>query len=293
MGAMLASVARRLRDLRWFLRPRREVPVARFDVDAGRWVDVESAAALERDTLTVATFNIWFSDYWAVERYRAIARILSKRSPDVILLQEVTSVALQEFLAQPWVRDNYCHAAAVGDDFGNYGLLVLSRLPIGSATYTRLPSGLERGFLAVHYTVNRRPLTVCCVHLESGKRSSGLRAHQLARVFGALRSVNDVVVAGDFNMRDTENDRIITPYVDVWPALRPDDEGYTEDTSINVMRWDSKPKDRHVRFDRVLVKGTGWSPTAIELLGTKPISSASPRVFPSDHFGVLCRMVRR
>jgi tyrosyl-DNA phosphodiesterase 2 len=58
------------------------------------------------------------------------------------------------------------------------------------------------------------------------------------------------------------------------------------------MRLDSTQKERHVRFDRVLVKSDRWVPTDIELLGTAPISPTLPRVFPSDHFGVRCRLVR-
>jgi tyrosyl-DNA phosphodiesterase 2 len=58
------------------------------------------------------------------------------------------------------------------------------------------------------------------------------------------------------------------------------------------MRLDSTGKQRHVRFDRVLVKGARWRPTRIDLLGTEPISPELPRVFPSDHFGVVCRVER-
>ena len=81
------------------------------------------------------------------------------------------------------------------------------------------------------------------------------------------------MVLGDFNMRDAENSRIAGPYCDVWPALRPDEEGFTEDTSINLMRYDMKDKHRHVRFDRVLLKGRQWAAADIELLGTEPIAA--------------------
>jgi tyrosyl-DNA phosphodiesterase 2 len=100
-------------------------------------------------------------------------------------------------------------------------------------------------------------------------------------------------VLGDFNMRDDENDRIEAAYTDLWPALRPRDDGFTEDTSINLMRLDSKNKHRQVRFDRVLLKGHRWTAVGIELLGTEPISTAHPRVFPSDHFGVECHLKTR
>jgi tyrosyl-DNA phosphodiesterase 2 len=120
-----------------------------------------------------------------------------------------------------------------------------------------------------------------------------LRGRQLRRVFRALRSADDAIVLGDFNTRDSENARITLPYHDVWPMLRPHDDGFTEDTSINLMRYDMKDKHRHVRFDRVLLKSRRWTATEIELLGTEPIAAGLPRVFPSDHFGLECRLTNR
>ena len=40
------------------------------------------------------------------------------------------------------------------------------------------------------------------------------------------------------------------------------------------------------------VKGQ-WTGVDIELLGTEPISTEQPRVFPSDHFGVWSRLEAR
>jgi endonuclease/exonuclease/phosphatase family metal-dependent hydrolase len=170
---------------------------------------------------------------------------------------------------------------------------MLSRLPLRCVDYTRLPSRMSRGFLRAEVIVGGTRTVICAVHLDSGKASIRLRGRQLRRVFRALRSVDDAVVLGDFNMRDAENDRIVAPFVDVWPALRPHEPGFTEDTSINLMRLDSRNKHRHVRFDRVLIKGPAWTAASIDLLGTEPLSDALARIFPSDHFGVRCRLVRR
>jgi tyrosyl-DNA phosphodiesterase 2 len=115
----------------------------------------------------------------------------------------------------------------------------------------------------------------------------------LRAIFDDLQTVEDAVLLGDFNIRDDENALIRDPYCDVWPALRPNEDGFTEDTSINLMRLDMKNKTRHVRFDRILTKGPRWAADDIELLGTTPISDALPRVFPSDHFGVECRLKAR
>ena len=76
----------------------------------------------------------------------------------------------------------------VGGRAGNYGMLMLSRLPTSTVTYTRLPTWLSRGFMRAEFTVNGRPLVVCAVHLESGKRNVRLRGRQLRRMFRALRS---------------------------------------------------------------------------------------------------------
>ena len=264
-----------------------------FDAAMNQWTDVQATGAVDRDAVTLATFNIWFDEYFADERYRAIAELLARDMPDVMVFQEVTPAALDVFLTQPWIREHYRRAAVTSAELGNYGMLMLSRLPINRATYTRLPTRLARGFLTAEFAINGGAVVICGIHLESGKASAGLRARQLGRVFRALSGADDAVVLGDFNMRDTENERIGPPYCDVWPALRPHDDGFTEDTSINLMRLDSKNKRRQVRFDRVLLKGAGWTAESIDLLGTEPISPARPRVFPSDHFGVKCRLVRQ
>lgn len=275
------------------MRRRRRVAVGTFDVAANRWTDVDASGAVRRDGLTVATFNIWFSEFYAEQRYRAIAELLSRNMPDVMVFQEVTPDALAIFLAEPWIRRRYRRAEVTGGDVGNYGMLMLCRLPVNRVTYTPLPTHLARGFLVAEFTVNDRPVVVAAVHLESGKAASPLRATQLRQIFRALRRAENAVVLGDFNMRDKENGQIGPPYRDLWPALRPLDDGFTEDTSVNLMRYDSKNKDRHVRFDRVLLKGHAWEAASIDLLGTEPISGALPRVFPSDHFGVQCHLETR
>lgn len=271
----------------WFRR--RAVPVAVFDGAANRWTDVDAAGAVERNELTVATFNVWFSSHFAGQRYHSISDVLARDMPDVMVFQEVTPTALKVFLAQPWIRDHYLRAAVTDDDL-DYGMLMLSRIPINRVTYTRLPTRLSRGYLMADFTINGAAMAIASVHLDSGKSSSRLRARQLRRIFHALRTAENAVVLGDFNMRDAENGEIDSAYCDLWPALRPHDDGFTEDTSINLMRYDMKNKHRHVRFDRVLLKSAGWAGVGIELLGTAPISSELPRVFPSDHFGVLSRL---
>lgn len=271
-----------------FRRRRITVPVGRFDAEVDRWRDRDDHESVTCQELTVATFNIWFNELHREQRYHAIAELLFREAPDVMVFQEVTRSALEVFLAQPWIRESYRRAAVIGD--GNYGMLMLSRLPVRRCTYTRLPSRLSRGYLAGEFTVNGLDLTIVSVHLESGKKASQLRARQMSRLWRAFGDDGDVVILGDFNMRDDESRAMDPRYRDVWPHLRPDDPGFTEDTSINHMRYDMKDKHRQVRFDRVLLKGSAWRAADIGLLGREPIAPSLPRIFPSDHFGVLCRL---
>lgn len=270
------------------------VPVHSYDAHSDSWRARSSdGRSVDCNLLTVSTYNIWFNELHAQQRYRAIAALLSRELPDVMVFQEVTEAALEVFLSQSWVRKHYSHVAVSGGRLGNYGMLMLSRLPIGRATYTKLPTRLARGYLTAELTLNGAHQKIVCVHLESGKRNRNLRARQLAYLFRAFRGSDNVLILGDFNMRDKENQLLDPKYRDVWPSLRPEDPGFTEDTSINHMRYDMKDKHRHVRFDRVLIKGSAWTADAIELLGREPISQSLPRIFPSDHFGLLCRLTAR
>ena len=264
-----------------------------FDPVAARWVPTPRAdPAADVDHLTLTTYNVWFDDSHAERRFEAIADVLCPHRPDVMVFQEVTPLALATFLAQDWIRHDYRSASVVGGDAGNYGMLLLTRIPVAEVTYVPLPTELSRALLVADLVIGESTLRVCSAHLDSGKARSRLRARQLRRILAVVRPAADAVVLGDFNMRDAENGRITAPFRDVWPALRPDEPGYTEDTTINHMRYDMKDKHRHVRFDRVLLVGDGWSASAIDLLGTEPVSPELPRVFPSDHFGLRCDLRR-
>ncbi len=248
---------------------------------------------------------------------RAVADVIAENAPDILLVNEFdySSEAVELF------RENYLDgvyppsftapvntgvdsgldldsdgslggpndAYGFGVFPGQYGMLVLSRLPIAAATFSRLPSRRRRSFVQADLAVNGRTLRICSVHLESGQDGAWLRAWQLRRVFRAV-SADQAVILGDFNLRDGEERWLSPAYRDVWPALHPRDPGFTENSWTNPMLRDSKKKPRQLRFDRVLIKGADWVPTDMAMLGTEPISPELPRVFPSDHFGLQCRL---
>ena len=267
------------------------MPVRRFDSGWTRTTGRPGTGA-DLDRLSLATYNIWFNVLFARQRYEAIAAILAAEAPDVMVFQEVTEPALTVLLAQPWIRAHYSSAAVCGGRLGHYGMLLLSRIPVDRVSYTRLPSNLSRGYLTARYTIGGRSFTVVGLHLESGKAAAALRERQLRLVVDSVRGHADVAIMGDFNLRDAENAILPADFTDVWPTLRPDEPGFTEDTTINHMRYDMKHKHRHVRFDRVLLKADTWTAHSVRLLGREPVEPELPRIFPSDHFGVHCTLKR-
>jgi tyrosyl-DNA phosphodiesterase 2 len=280
------------------LEDNRTLSVGIFDAAIGKWVlsNPLPEDSQKHNRLTFATFNIWFGEYYAQERYQAIANLLETHRPDFIVLQEVMSASLEVFLSQQWIREGYFTSDIDGSTLGEYGVLILSRLPLKSITLKPLPSFMGRGLLLVEADVNGTPLRVGTVHLESRKTSSEMRGFQLRKIFAFLKDMPNVVIMGDFNFCASwhkENDRIDLAYHDVWELLRGDEPGYTEDTGINQMRYLIKGKHKQVRFDRILFKGfarnTGWVASSIDLLGTEPIAPELPHVFPSDHFGLVCQ----
>ena len=102
-------------------------------------------------------------------------------------------------------------------------------------------------------------------------------------------------MVGDFNFcstNATENGNIPKDFKDVWPEVRGEDPGWTEDTAINRMHFNQKREHKQVRIDRVLISQEGvsnelqWIPESIQLEGTEPIDDL-PEIWPSDHFGLL------
>jgi len=270
------------------------IPAGAFVPAKGKWSHIEPAKeSVARETLTLATYNIWFGDHFTRQRYQAIADLLAAQKPDFIALQEVTPERLPFFLDIPWLRDNYFCTDIDGSTLGDYGVMIFSRLPLKSVRVTPMLSLMGRQLLVAEAQVNGTLLHVASVHLESTQSMAVVRGHQLRQMFEELASAQHVVLMGDFNFCaewKAENARIDPDYLDAWKYLCGDEPGYTEDTAINKMRYLVKGKHKQVRFDRVLVKSASWRPKSIDLLGTKPISPDKPDVFPSDHFGLVCKL---
>lgn len=263
-----------------------------FNHESKCWTLVESnSTKVEADRLTLLTLNTWFGDYYFEERWQSILKILKTSNADIVALQEMTDASLQILTSDKWIQNNYSISDSVGLTFATYGVVLLSRIPIQQLTLHPLQSLMDRHLLVAKYEINQQPLLIATAHFESLKDSTSIRIEQLGETFSYLNHTDNVVLMGDFNFCVSweENASIHPTYTDIWNLLHPNERGYTEDTTINLMRQSLNREEKQVRFDRVLLRTQQdyWHPKSIECIGMNPISPKYPEVFPSDHFGLL------
>ena len=139
-----------------------------------------------------------------------IAREIERQDPDVLVLQEVPRgwTISGSFDMAEWLFARldmpYRWAAAADGQFGN---LVLSRLPIRSVRTALLPYGdgpQHRSYLLVELDAGGgRTATVVCTHLEGGTPT---RATQIEKILRTVEGRISTVIAGDMNMQPDDAD---------------------------------------------------------------------------------------
>jgi tyrosyl-DNA phosphodiesterase 2 len=263
---------------------------ARFE--SGQWRESAPGTAprvAPPERLRVMTMNVWFGDLEWERRCDAILAMIAEHRPHLVGLQEVTERFLERALRHPAIRE-YTLSDAWGPTLGSYGVWMLSRLPLHQITLTDLPTNMGRKLLAADVALEGGPLRFATVHLESLSDYGLARANQLKRIFPLLGETPEAILCGDFNFHEDarfETEALDPAYLDLWRARHPTHPGFTEDTDVNLMRLDIKAREKHVRYDRVLLRSRRWVVAEIHRLGKEPVSADRPRIFPSDHFGVL------
>lgn len=241
-------------------------------------------------TLTVLAYNVLADDPSGVARYPALLRILDESDADLLALQEVTRAFEARLGREPWVRRKYGERPLDRAARSRNGQLILSRLPIESASSAPLPGRQGRDAALAVYRVNGRRLAVATTHMESALADGPVRAEQLDAIFRLLEGADDAILLGDLNFGDgeePETSRLDPRYADCWLALRPGDPGLTWNIERSDMaRAGSFPGEKSRRIDRILLRSDRWRPASIRIVGDEPLVPGDTRVFPSDHFGL-------
>ncbi|MFI8104432.1 poly(A) polymerase [Streptomyces sp. NPDC086023] len=268
--------------------------------DGDAWRPVEGgtgpAAAPVRTGVRLLTWNTLWDRYDAeligteLRRPRLLAA-LAEADADVIALQEVEPALLVRLLAADWVRAGYTLSAdPAGRDVAEYGLVVLSRLPVRESGVQVL--GPHKAVSAAVLDTGAGALTVAATHLTSDHSERGLerREEELARLAEALTSVpDDVVLLGDFNdgRAGEAGPAAALGLRDAWEeTYGPGDGTPTFDPGANPLAAVSSLSGRASRLDRILLRGAARV-TGAGLLGDTP---GPDGLFVSDHYGVRAEL---
>ncbi|MFE3875126.1 poly(A) polymerase [Kitasatospora sp. NPDC059146] len=245
-------------------------------------------------TLRVVTWNTLWDRYDAdriatARRRPLLLAELAAADADVIALQEVEPALVVQLLAEPWVRERYVLGTdPSGRDVPEYGLLVLSRLPVLEAGRHAL--GPHKAVTAVTVRAADAPLTVAAVHLSSDHSTDGpaRRQAELTRLAEGLASVEgELLLLGDFNDARSGPDgpAAALGLRDAWTQVHGrGDDTPTFDPTVNPLAAVSSLTGRPGRIDRVLYRADRAAVTAAALLGDRPTADG---LHPSDHYGLV------
>ena len=309
--------------------------------------------------ISICTYNIWGlyrpkKDLDEDEFYRrtidirinAVADELVKNKPDIVCFQEMSNIPykiLSERLKDiyPYHYEKEFDSEKTKDERNHdVEVHIFSKYPAKHIEIYSVEGNLfYRDSLMV---ADFGKFVVFNCYLQAGsKKSPGqeklwyhysrCRQDQMKLIKKLINNFNDkiIFVAGDFNMHlDGPEDEWFElkeirriGLSDSWRDLYTDKPGYTENTSINRMRWNLKFQEKKLRYDGILYKNA--KPVKSKIIGKNPIlldkedtnkmlkywykktESGEPdkrikfspnkikkellELFPSDHFGLISK----
>ena len=136
-----------------------------------------------------------------------VAAVIAQKKPDLVALQEVDkncrrsgnrdiAAELGKLLGM-----EHRFGKSIDHDGGEYGVAVLSKLPITGLNHYKLPGGDERRTaLEVQVTVKGSETPVSFVSVHNDWSTEAVRLGQVAALLDGLKKVkHPVILAGDFN----------------------------------------------------------------------------------------------
>lgn len=246
--------------------------------------------------LRVLTYNVLADPVAVEQRIPRLLEILREANADVLLLQEVAGWFVEILEREGWLTD-YRAATIDGRLALPNGQMILSRFPISRSRSRRLPGKQGRTVLISTIALAAGDeLVFATTHMESFLEDGPTRAEQLDDIFAELAGETaPTLFGGDLNFGEGEQpdtEHLDPAFVDLWTVLRPGDPGFTWNIERSPMAAaGSFVGEPSRRLDRMLLRGAGWVPKSIEIIGDRSITG-DPWLFPSDHFGLVAELTR-
>jgi len=199
------------------------ISTLKFDVQKKHWIQIKNRKVENSigrlDSFKIVSYNIWFGSHNFFNRRIAILELLKNKDADVVCLQEVTSHFYNTLMEDQFIRENYYLSDS---HFNSYNVVILSKFPM-KFYILNLPSNMNRnlviGELITQQSSKNSTLVFSSSHLES-LENEDLRKTQLEKSFEVIKSFNNSLLVGDFNIDDTlqaaEMKNIDSQYQDNW-----------------------------------------------------------------------------
>ena len=244
---------------------------------------------------SLLTWNVdGLDDSNVAERARAVCAYIYESQPDIVFLQEVVAENVSIFKRCPGYSLNVPREGKCPYFCG----LMLRQDSVKCLSFdaTDFPSSsMFRHFIkaVVQLQPSGVSVTLFTSHLESTAQFAMERKRQLKLVFDQMQQISSecVVFGGDLNVRDAEIKVVgLPPNIrDAWEAAgSPRDHRYSWDRSRNDNiggRFQPRVK---MRFDRVYFSKE-MRLESFRFVGQERLPSCGR--FPSDHFGLTCRLI--
>ncbi len=240
-----------------------------------------------------------FNEEFFKTRIKVIAEIINESNADVVCLQEVGLETFQILHSKLKDTYHYFYENPFNPDKDNDGPRKRS---LETLCFTKMPVKLFRslgaeGNLNYHNSILMLEfdnLVVFNVYLQAGTiKSPGqkdtwfnysrCRYNQyikIGKLLNEYKIEKPIVVLGDFNtdLNGDPNDKWYELRAfnelnlqDSWLELYDNKSGFTENTDVNLMRWNVKFEEKVLRIDGIFHTKDKIKTHKIELLGDKPI----------------------
>ena len=210
--------------------------------------------------IKICTYNIWTDDKLAAytfqeKRMPYILDEITKNDADIICLQDVSPLALNYFLEQQTLTNNYYFLDIIfpGPPNNSKNLYVLFKYkPREILKYNNM-------ILIIYPN-----LIVINVQLHNGSLDD---IHELIKTY---YDNNKIIIVGDINYDYNDINLQSDKFTDCWTKNNPNVIGNTSDTTVNKMKWNFNYTKEEIRSDIILYKGNKIRPIETHLIGIEP-----------------------